>query len=177
MKTGFAVTAATIATLGLAAPSLADNGRWDRDDQRREWQRDQRQRNNAYQQGYRDGKRADDRRDQYRNGNHDSLFPRQNGWQTYNNGNRSYNNNGYNNYPTYRGAAVRGSQPYWWGSNGQIYCKRQDGTAGLIVGALAGGTLGNVIAGQGDKTLGSVIGGSLGAILGNEIAKGNARCR
>ena len=35
MKAGFAVTAATLATLGLGAPALADS-RWDRDDDRRE---------------------------------------------------------------------------------------------------------------------------------------------
>ncbi|TPE61088.1 glycine zipper 2TM domain-containing protein [Sandaracinobacter neustonicus] len=178
MKTGLAVTAATLATLGLGAPALADS-RWDRDDDRREWRDDRPhrhddrrsrsnsyQQNQAYYQGYRDGWRAENRRDQrqqYR-GNY--------GWQQPVYGN-SYNNR----YPTYRGATVQGSQPYWWGSNGQVHCRRQDGTTGLVVGALAGGTLGNMIAKQGDKTLGSVIGGTLGAVLGNEIAKGSARCR
>lgn len=175
MKAGLAVTAATLATLGLGAPALADS-RWDRDDNRREWRddrndrrdhraNDRRAQGNAYTQGYRDGWRAENRRDQqqYR-GNY--------GWQQQ----PAYNYRG-TSYPTYRGAAVRGSQPYWWGQNGQVYCRRQDGTAGLLVGALAGGTLGNMIAKQGDKTLGSVIGGTLGAVLGNEIAKGNARCR
>jgi uncharacterized protein YcfJ len=58
-----------------------------------------------------------------------------------------------------------------------VQCRRQDGTTGLVVGALAGGTLGNVIAREGDKRLGSVIGGTLGAVLGNELARGNVRCR
>ncbi|PZU50725.1 MAG: hypothetical protein DI568_02955 [Sphingomonas sp.] len=176
MKTGLAVTAATLVTLGLGSPALADS-RWDRDNNRREWQdnrhdkrndraNDRRDRNNAYNQGYRDGRQVQARQSQQYRGN-------SYGWQQPNYNSRYVNNS----YPTYRGAAVRGSQPYWWGQNGQVYCRRQDGTAGLLVGALAGGTLGNMIAKQGDKTLGSVIGGTLGAVLGNEIAKGNARCR
>jgi hypothetical protein len=178
MKTGLALTAATIATLALGAPALADDNRWDRKHDRREWRddrNDRRERANAYSQGYRDGVRAENRRDrqyaQY------GRYRGPNSWQPYSNGSRWDQGYRADNYPVYRGASVRGSQPYWWGSNGQVYCRRQDGTAGLVVGALAGGTLGNMIAKQGDKTLGSVIGGTLGAVLGNEIAKGNARCR
>lgn len=85
----------------------------------------------------------------------------------------SYNNGRYNDV---RYNAPRNNN-YWWGSNGRMHCRRDDGTTGLIVGALAGGTLGNVIAGHGDKTVGSLIGGSLGAILGKEIAKGDVKCR
>ncbi len=79
-----------------------------------------------------------------------------------------------NRQPVFRSAA---QSPYWWGPNGQVYCRRSDGTTGTIVGAVAGGTLGNIIAQEGDKRLGSVIGGTLGAILGREIERGNARCR
>ena len=62
------------------------------------------------------------------------------------------------------------------GSDNRYYCRRSDGTTGLIVGALAGGTLGNVIAPNGSKTVGSLIGGSLGAILGKELDDG-IECR
>lgn len=62
------------------------------------------------------------------------------------------------------------------GSDNRYYCRRSDGTTGLVVGALAGGTLGNVIAPNGSKTVGSLIGGSLGAILGKELDDG-IECR
>lgn len=62
------------------------------------------------------------------------------------------------------------------GNDGRYYCRRSDGTTGLIVGAIAGGTLGNVIAPGGSKTIGSLIGGSLGAILGKELDDG-IECR
>ena len=62
------------------------------------------------------------------------------------------------------------------GSDNRYYCRRSDGTTGLIVGALAGGTLGNVIAPNGSKTVGSLIGGSLGAIPGKELDDG-IECR
>jgi hypothetical protein len=178
MKTGFALAAATLMAFSAAAPALADDD-WKRDNRRwsddRRWddRRDRRDEARAYRNGYRDGWRAENRRDRWQGQDrrHANNGWRNDGWR-----NDGWGNNG-TRYPTYRGASVNGSSPYWWGNNGQVYCRRQDGTAGLIVGALAGGTLGNVIAREGDKRLGSVIGGTLGAVLGNELAKGNVRCR
>ncbi|WP_199553494.1 glycine zipper 2TM domain-containing protein [Sandaracinobacteroides hominis] len=176
MRTAYAALTAGLATLSLAGPAFADDDRrWhgDRDYRhngrhydkydRRDDRRDNAQ---SYRQGYRDGVRADNRRDAYYAQRRGPVY--------------SYNAPDYrygNNYPVYRGASYNSSAPYWWGSNGQVQCRRQDGTTGLIVGALAGGTLGNVLAREGDKRLGSVIGGTLGAVLGNELNKGNVRCR
>lgn len=67
--------------------------------------------------------------------------------------------------------------PYWVGANGRIACRRDDGSTGVIVGALAGGTLGNILAQSGDKKVGSIIGGTLGALLGKELDRGNGTCR
>lgn len=90
-----------------------------------------------------------------------------------------YYNNGYpvvySKNTAYRNAAY--NDRYWWGQNGQVYCRRNDGTTGTIVGAVAGGVLGNMIAGAGDKTVGAVVGGALGAFLGREIERGDAHCR
>lgn len=55
------------------------------------------------------------------------------------------------------------------GSDGRYYCRRSDGTTGLIVGAAAGGLLGNVIDGGRHRTGGTLIGGALGALLGRSI--------
>lgn len=63
------------------------------------------------------------------------------------------------------------------GYDGRYYCRRSDGTTGLILGALGGGVLGNIIAPGGSKTLGSILGGGLGAVLGNQVDRGRAVCR
>jgi uncharacterized protein YcfJ len=63
------------------------------------------------------------------------------------------------------------------GSDGRYYCRRSDGTAGLIVGGIAGGVLGDVIAPGGSKTLGTVLGAIGGAAIGNAVDRDNVRCR
>jgi uncharacterized protein YcfJ len=63
------------------------------------------------------------------------------------------------------------------GGNGRYYCRRSDGTTGLIIGGLAGGILGNSIADGGSKTLGTLLGGATGALLGRSIDRGNLVCR
>ena len=63
------------------------------------------------------------------------------------------------------------------GNDGRYYCRRSDGTTGLIVGALAGGLLGNALDGGRSSTLGTILGAGGGALLGKSIDKGNARCR
>ena len=63
------------------------------------------------------------------------------------------------------------------GSNGRYYCRRNDGTTGLIIGGVAGGLLGNSLAGRGDGLLGTLLGAAAGGALGNAIDRGNVRCR
>jgi len=63
------------------------------------------------------------------------------------------------------------------GQDGRYYCRRSDGTTGLIIGGIAGGVLGNIIAPGGSETLGTLLGAAGGAIAGRAIDKDNARCR
>ena len=67
------------------------------------------------------------------------------------------------------------------GSDGRYYCKRNDGTTGLIVGAAGGGILGNVIDGGHSRTAGTLIGAAIGALAGKAVEQNNAnnqiRCR
>ena len=66
------------------------------------------------------------------------------------------------------------------GRNGQYYCRRNDGTTGLIVGGIVGGVAGNVIAEGRSETLGTVLGAIGGAVAGRAIERsGNndVRCR
>ncbi|WHO37844.1 glycine zipper 2TM domain-containing protein [Sphingobium sp. AP49] len=97
-------------------------------------------------------------------------------------GGYGYDRPGYNRPPGDRGRDRR--PPRHLGDNDQIYrdrdgryyCKRDDGTTGTIVGAIAGGVLGNVIAPGGSKTLGTILGGAGGALAGRAIDKNDINC-
>ena len=65
----------------------------------------------------------------------------------------------------------------WRGDDGRYYCKLDDGTTGLIIGAAVGGLAGNELAGRGDRTLGAILGAAGGALLGREIDRSNYRCK
>ncbi len=60
------------------------------------------------------------------------------------------------------------------GGDGRYYCRRSDGTTGLVVGGLAGAALGNAIGGD---TLGALLGAAGGAALGSSVDRGRVRCR
>jgi len=59
------------------------------------------------------------------------------------------------------------------GADGRYYCKRNDGTTGLIVGGAAGGILGNVIDGGHSRIVGTLLGGAAGALAGKAIDQNN----
>ena len=65
------------------------------------------------------------------------------------------------------------------GSDGRYYCKRNDGTTGLIIGGAAGGILGNVIDGGHSRIVGTLLGGAAGALAGKSIDQNNQQvvCR
>ena len=63
------------------------------------------------------------------------------------------------------------------GSDNRYYCRRDDGTTGLIIGGIGGGVLGHIIAPGGSKTLGTIIGAGAGALLGRAIDDGDIVCR
>ena len=65
----------------------------------------------------------------------------------------------------------------WRGDNGRYYCRRDNGTTGLVIGAGVGALAGHEIAGRGDRTLGAILGGALGAVIGREIDRGSLSCR
>ena len=60
------------------------------------------------------------------------------------------------------------------GRDNRYYCRRNDGTTGLVIGAIGGGVLGNVLGGG---TLGTILGAGGGGLLGREIDRGKVRCR
>ncbi|AKM09640.1 glycine zipper 2TM domain-containing protein [Croceicoccus naphthovorans] len=72
---------------------------------------------------------------------------------------------------------MRRGDRYWRGDDGRYYCKRDDGTTGLIIGAAGGALLGREIDGGRDRTTGTILGAAAGAIIGRSIDRGDARCR
>lgn len=82
-----------------------------------------------------------------------------------------YRDSGYYSEP------VRRDTRTWRGDDGRWYCRRDNGTTGLIVGGAVGGLIGNEVAGRGgDRTLGVILGAAGGALLGREIDRGGSRC-
>ena len=75
----------------------------------------------------------------------------------------------------YYGEPVRRDTRVWRGQDGSYYCRKSDGTTGLLIGGAVGALAGREIAR--DRTLGAILGGAAGALLGREIDRGNSRCR
>lgn len=65
----------------------------------------------------------------------------------------------------------------WRGRDGRYYCRRANGTTGLIIGAAGGALLGREIDGGYNRTAGTIVGAAIGGLLGREIDRGSARCR
>lgn len=84
----------------------------------------------------------------------------------------------YRDGPGYQERRLTASDEVYRGSDGRYYCKRNDGTTGLIVGAAGGGLLGNLIDGGHNRVAGTLIGGALGALAGKSIDQNSdVRCR
>jgi outer membrane lipoprotein SlyB len=73
----------------------------------------------------------------------------------------------------YRGQYYAG--PTWQGRDGRTYCRRSNGTTGLIIGAGAGALLGRAVDTRGERTTGTVLGAAAGALLGREATR-KVRC-
>lgn len=105
---------------------------------------------------------------QYGNYDYDRPDPRHNGY---------YADDYYRNDRRYKERRLNDGDRVYRGRNGQYYCRRSDGSTGLIVGAIAGGVLGNIIASGRSETLGTILGAGAGALAGREIDRNDVRCR
>jgi hypothetical protein len=90
--------------------------------------------------------------------------PGQHNWDA----SRSYDNRAHHDRRLTRSDYV------YRGGDGRYYCRRSDGTTGLVIGGLTGGLLGNAIGGD---TLGTLLGAAGGAVVGNSIDRGKVHCR
>lgn len=83
----------------------------------------------------------------------------------------------YRSSSSYRERRLSMDDRVYRGENGRYYCRRSDGTTGLIIGAAAGGLLGNTI-GRGDShILGTLLGAAGGGLAGRAIERNGVRCR
>jgi len=167
LKLTMAAVLAAAPALGLPAAPAEAQSRADR-----EYRRDVREARRDYREDVRDARR-DYRRSngndwrQYRNYDYNHLERGQR---------RYYADQYYRDGRYYQERRLGRNDRVYRGQNGNYYCRRNDGTTGLIVGGLAGGVLGNLVAGD-SGLLGTLIGGGGGALLGRSIDRGNVRCR
>jgi len=157
-----AALAASPALALPAAPASAQSAE-------REYRRDVREARRDYREDVRDARRdyrRDARRD-YRNYDYNRLEP----------GQRRYlADRYYRDGRSYQAHSLGRNDRIYRGGNGRYYCRRNDGTTGLVIGGLAGGALGNLVAGD-SGLLGTLIGAGGGAVLGRSIDRGQVRCR
>lgn len=78
----------------------------------------------------------------------------------------------------YNDGSYRGQT--WRGSDGRTYCRKSNGTTGLLVGGAAGALVGREIDKHGSRTTGTVLGAAVGALLGRHVQRNvisKRRCR
>ena len=85
----------------------------------------------------------------------------------------------YRDDPRYQERVLAADDRVYRGNDGRYYCKRSDGTTGLMLGAAGGGILGNVIDGGRSRTVGTLLGAALGALGGRAIERNQQeiKCR
>ncbi len=183
-------------TMAMAQPgSGRDNGGFDnrRDDNRPGDNRgnNERRDNDRRENGRRDDdRRGNDRRDI---GRPNGWAQNGNGWRSNDRNQRNWRNYDYNRFEqggrgyyaenyyrsggSYRPIRVTRNTRIYRGYNGNYYCRRNDGTTGLIVGAALGGVVGNGLDNGGSSLLATLLGAGAGGLLGREIDRGGVSCR
>lgn len=86
---------------------------------------------------------------------------------------RNYDRERYASYYDSRGNY---SGPSWRGDDGRYYCRRSNGTTGLLIGGVAGALAGRAIDTRGERATGTILGAVGGALIGREIDRSGSRC-
>ncbi|MGQ0587946.1 MAG: glycine zipper 2TM domain-containing protein [Sphingosinicella sp.] len=165
-----ALASTVVVAVPAAAQTRADEARWEQAQERFEAERQiyereraryeasRRRRGGGY--GYRDRDRDYDDRYGWRSGDD---------WEP---------SRYYREDPRYDERPLSAQDEVYRGADGRYYCRRSDGTTGLVVGAGVGALLGRGIDTRGERTTGTVVGGVLGALIGREVERSrDMRCR
>ncbi len=115
-------------------------------------------------------------------GYYDNNYYEQNGRYDYDRpdpryGNRYEADRYYRNNGRYRERQLSYDDRVYRGRDNRYYCRRSDGSTGLIVGGLGGAALGAIIAPGDSRPLGAIIGAIGGAAAGAAIDNGNRNNR
>lgn len=112
-------------------------------------------------------------------GYYDRSYYNQYGRYDYNNPDPRYGgyyaDNYYRQDRRYRARELSSNDRVYRGRDGRYYCRRSDGSTGLVVGAVVGGIAGNIIAPGESKTLGTILGAIGGAAAGAAIDSSSSR--
>jgi hypothetical protein len=66
----------------------------------------------------------------------------------------------------------------WRGADGRTYCRKPNGTTGLVIGGAAGALAGREIDKRGSRATGTILGAAVGALLGRHVQRNViSRCR
>ena len=82
----------------------------------------------------------------------------------------------------YRERRLSANDRIYRGRDNRYYCRRNDGTTGLIIGAGVGALVGNSLDGGRSSTLGTILGAIAGGAIGREVdrdsgSRRDLRCR
>ena len=166
-------TAVAVSAIPFAAPASADQGRQEMQE-RRECARELRNADNSYE--YRRERRECAR---------EIAQARRQDWRTYNRydwnrpaaGGYYYADQYYRDGRYYRERRLSYNDRIYRGRDGRYYCRRNDGTTGLIIGAGVGALIGSRIDNGRSSLLGTLIGGAAGAAIGREIDRSSGKDR
>jgi len=120
-----------------------------------------------------------------RRAQHNNNHAQNQDWRRYNQYDYNRYEQGYNSYNAdryyrdgryYADRRMTSNDRIYRGQNGQYYCRRNDGTTGLVIVGGPGALAGNQIDLGGSKTVRTIIGGAAGAIIGRQIDRGGMRC-
>lgn len=154
------ITAAILGATALTAVPAVAQSREDRREYR-EAQREYREDRREYRQALRDWRQA-------RRYDYNRVEPGVG---------RYYADRYYRDGRYYRPYRVTRRDRVYRGYDGRYYCRRSDGTTGLIAGAAIGGLIGNSLDRGGSSILGTLLGAGVGGAIGSSIDRGQVVCR
>jgi len=135
--------------------------------------------------GRRDRDAREDRREDRRDYRRDVRQDRQDAWRDYRRYDynrpgpqgRYFAENYYRDGRYYRPVRLTRNDRIYRGNDNRYYCRRSDGTTGLVIGAALGGVIGNSLDRGGSSILGTLLGAGAGAAIGSSIDRGQVVCR